>query len=131
LRARALENLWRALDALSREGDVAEINAILVSALLGVGAIALDFGTLQQMTSLLAYLREVDPVKAEKEIRNDWYYRLRLAPGLLAVMFLVSIPPLYPTAAATLAICALTSTIAYFSLQAWGIRRVSRALSRR
>ncbi|HET8728843.1 MAG TPA: hypothetical protein VFO41_15165 [Alphaproteobacteria bacterium] len=104
------------------------MGAATVSLLIVIGVGALDYGTLQQITSLIAYMRDADRNVVELTIRRERQYKARVLPGLISVCFLVTIVCLYPRYLALLTIAAVAFAVMYFALQTVGYLSVLRKL---
>jgi hypothetical protein len=71
---------------------VNSLSSAVTSLLVFIGFLALDYGTLQQMASIIASSKQVDRGNVIKAIRSDSYYKGRAIPGIICAALIMAMP---------------------------------------
>lgn len=101
-----------------------------VSLLVIIGMIALDYGTLQQMASLIAHMRNVDRNSVQRLIRINRQYRARVIPGVLCACLLALMPWVYPKHLLWMAVGIIVFGVIYLGIQTVGYLRLLKDLDK-
>jgi hypothetical protein len=106
------------------------MTTIGISALILIGFIALDYGTIQQMASLIAHTKRTDREIVLRAVRAERLYRARLFPSIVCAILLLILPWVRKVDLGLLAVLIALFGLAYFLLQALGLMRIVRNIRR-